>query len=440
MIGTVVRIGWLNLKRDRVAQALTFLLPIVFFSIFALVFGGGSRSTVSRVRVALVDEDGSDLSRRIAAAMERESGLRVRRAAPPPGAPAGAPEVPVTRARAEEMVRSGELPVAVILPRGFRVSWEPGAGRPEVEILSDASDPIAAQVVAGLLQKTVMIAAPDAMMADGLKLFEQNGGPFTPEQRRAVDAWLPHLRESAGGDPDAEPGGEGVAGEGGADGQLAEGLVSVRVTDVMTRKGGKSRPIIAFYAAGIGVMFLLFSCSGAGGMLLEEVESGTLERLLGSRLGMGRLLLGKWLFLGMMGFLQIAVMFVWAMLVFGLDLLSHLAGFAVMTGVTAAAAGAFGLVLAALSRSRAQLSGISTIVILSMSAVGGSMFPRFLMSETMQQAGLVTFNAWALDGYVKVFWRDAAPIDLWPQVLVLASLTGLFLGCARLLARRWESL
>ena len=60
------------------------------------------------------------------------------------------------------------------------------------------------------------------------------------------------------------------------------------------------------------------------------------------------------------------------------------------------------------AQSRAQLSGFSTILILTMSALGGSMFPRFLMSETMQRVGLVTFNAWALDGYLKVFWRDAA--------------------------------
>ena len=37
---------------------------------------------------------------------------------------------------------------------------------------------------------------------------------------------------------------------------------------------------------------------------------------------------------------------------------------------------------------RAQLSGFSTILILTMSALGGSMFPRFLMSETMQKIGL----------------------------------------------------
>ena len=38
-----MRIAWTNLKRDRVAQAMTFLLPIIFFSIFATVFGNQGR-------------------------------------------------------------------------------------------------------------------------------------------------------------------------------------------------------------------------------------------------------------------------------------------------------------------------------------------------------------------------------------------------------------
>jgi ABC-2 type transport system permease protein len=56
----------------------------------------------------------------------------------------------------------------------------------------------------------------------------------------------------------------------------------------------------------------------------------------------------------------------------------------------------------------------------------------------MQKVGLVTFNAWALDGYLKVFWRNAPVWQLWPQLSVLAVLTSVFLGVARLLARRWE--
>jgi ABC-2 type transport system permease protein len=95
-------------------------------------------------------------------------------------------------------------------------------------------------------------------------------------------------------------------------------------------------------------------------------------------------------------------------------------------------------VLAALARSRAQLSGFSTILILTMSALGGSMFPRFLMTETMQKIGLFTFNGWALDGYLKVFWRNASVFELWPQVLVLTALGAVFMVIARTLARRWE--
>ena len=57
----------------------------------------------------------------------------------------------------------------------------------------------------------------------------------------------------------------------------------------------------------------------------------------------------------------------------------------------------------------------------------------------MQKVGLLTFNAWALDGYLKVFWRNAPVWQLWPQLSVLVVLTSVFLGLARLLARRWET-
>jgi len=145
------------------------------------------------------------------------------------------------------------------------------------------------------------------------------------------------------------------------------------------------------------------------------------------------------LILVLVGCAQLSVMFLWGALVFGLPLFSHVPGFVVMTVVTAAAAAALALMLATIASSRGQLSGFSTILILTMSALGGSMFPRFLMSETMQKIGLVTFNAWALDGYLKVFWRNAPIWQLWPQVAVLGCLALVFLAGARTIARRWET-
>jgi ABC-2 type transport system permease protein len=105
---------------------------------------------------------------------------------------------------------------------------------------------------------------------------------------------------------------------------------------------------------------------------------------------------------------------------------------------TAFAVGAFGMLLASVCRTRAQLGALSTLVILIMSSIGGSMFPRFLMPEAVQKAGLVTINAWAIDGFTKVFWRDEPLSHLWPQVLVLLVVGVVLFAIARTLARRWE--
>jgi ABC-type multidrug transport system permease subunit len=419
---TLIRIGLTNIRRDRVAQALTFVLPIVFFSIFATVFGGRAGGT-PRIHIAVVDEDHSDFSQRITAGLAREPGLQVQVTAG--GKSTG---VPLARAAAEDLVKGGDLPVAVVIPAGTGASFASrgfGGGGQAIQLLADVSDPIAPQMVFGLLQKVTMTAAPDLLMAGGLQQFERNAGQLTPQQRAAVDAWLPRLRQEA-----ATPGAAG--------GSTAMGI-GVETVDVMRTTSDRAS-LVSFYAAGIGVMFLLFSMvSGAGGTLLEEVESGTLERLLSTNIGMTGLLAGKWMLLTLIGFCQITVMFLWARLAFQLPLFSHLPGFVAMTAITAAAAAALGLVLATLAQSRGQLSGFSTILILTMSALGGSMFPRFLMSEGMQKVGLLTFNAWALDGYLKVFWRNAPLWQLWPQVGVLLGLTLVFLGLARVLARRWET-
>ena len=424
-MGTLMRIAWTNLRRDRVAQAMTFLLPIIFFSIFATVFGGRGDAPTPRISVAVVDEDRSALSQRMVAALGAESALRVRTAADADKANA-APAL--DRASAERLVKNGDVPVAIVIPSGFGAAFEQrgfSGGGPEITLLADPSDPIAPNMVGGLLQKVTMTAAPDLLMQGGIRQFETHAGALTPGQRAAVDQWLPTLQNRAGA--------------GGTGSSSAPMGVGVRVVDVM-RNDNQRGSLVSFYAAGIGVMFLLFSMVGAAGsVLLDEVESGTLERLLCTNIGMTGVLVGKWVFMVLIGFAQLTVMFLWGRIAFGLPLFSHVPGFAVMTICTAAAAAALAITLATIARSRAQLSGFSTILILTMSALGGSMFPRFLMSETMQKFGLLTFNAWALDGYLKVFWRNAAVWELWPQVAVLIGLTMVFLLIARTLARRWEA-
>ncbi len=450
MILTLLRIDWLNLRRDYVALGLTFVLPIIFFSIFALIFGGmggssSGSSAASATKIIFVDLDQSDVSARLAMALDSQPALRVL-SSPKPTEAEPEPS-PYTREEALRLIRLGRCPAAVIIPSGFAQTFGNfmGGGL-AVEVIHDPSNPIVLHTVSGLLQAAAMSAAPDILMEMGMEQFDAAGGSLTAKQRELIQTIKPMLRGLGGHSPDASKDAAAPSSPG------ISGLITVKATDAGAREDdpdSKPRSIVAYYAAGIGVMFLLFSmANGAGGSLLEEEERGTLERLLTSRVSMRLLLLGHWLFFALIGVAQLSLMFVWAAVVFDLDLWSaqHLLGFAAMTVATAGAASAFGLVLATLCKSRAQLGGTSTIVILIMSALGGSMVPRFVMPEFMNTTALFTFNGWALDGYLKIFWYEdpdaslgGALANLLPQVGMLVAMAAGFLGVARLLAKRWEA-
>jgi ABC-2 type transport system permease protein len=418
MIGPIVRISWLALVRDRYALVLSFLVPIAFFSILALVFGGLGRETMAPIRVAVVDDDGTAESGLLVKALRSESGLHVELLPRDATAPA--------REAASGIVRRGDAPVAIVVPEGFgkHLARFP-AETLTVELFSDrTADPVAHHVVGGLLQRALVLAAPDRLVHGVADWLEDESGALTPAQRRLVDDVA-----------------KSVAGPGPGAGGTVASPFRVAVTDVQGVLGREGRDVVSYYAAAIGVMFLLFTMTTAMRGLIAEEETGTLERLLSTDLTMGRLLLARWLFATALGCVQLAVMFAWGWAIFGLDLFGHghLRGAVVMTVAAAAAAATFGLVLGATCRTQAQLQGLATVVILLMSALGGSMVPRYLMPEGMQRLGLVTFNAWAVKGYEKVFWRDAPLTELWPEVSMLAAMTFLGLVIARRLARRWES-
>ncbi len=383
MIWTIFRIGWLHLKRDRVALLLTFALPIVFFSIFAVVFSDLDTDHLEALEAVLVLEDEGTTGERFAALLEQEPALLTHRLETGDGR--------ALREIAAEQVQERLVDVGIVVPSGFadRLS-DSSSEAPAVQVLADSSNPLAGELASGILNAvTVRLTFEELGMID-----EASGG-------EALDSPF-----------------------------------SFETIDVVGDDEDKSA--VAFLSAGIGVMFLLFAVSGRSGILIDEKESGVLRRVLASKLSLGQLLLGHWLFLAALGFLQVTVMFVWGWAAFGLDLWTakHLTGFVIMTAVSAAAAAAFGLFLASLCRTRIQLAGVSAVVILVMSALGGSMFPRYLMPEGLKKLGLLTFNAWALDGYQKVFWYETGLADLKPQVLVLVAVTLVFLLATRMLASR----
>lgn len=426
MILAIARTALMNIRRDRPALLLSFVVPVVFFTLFASIFGGSSRRAgTPKVPLAVVDEDQTDVSKRFVTALQAEPSFIVQLS---PDNDSKQQSAFYDAQTAEAAVRDGKISVALIIRHGFGaapISFGSSSGPANLELLSDTSDPIAPQIVRGMLQKVVMTSMPEVMAERGAHEMERWSGGLTSQQRAKIQQSIDWLKQHGGG-----------ADSNHASSPPSEGLVRLEVRDILGHN--KQNPMIAYYAAGIGVMFLLFTASGAGGAILDENDSGTLDRVLASRVSMPALLLGKLLFLAALGFTQLIVMFVWGALVFKLDLWHHLAGFVIMAVPTAITASTFGLMLGAACRTRAQLGAFSTLIVLVISAIGGSMFPRFIMPESLQKFGLIAFNTWAIEGFTKVFWREAPLPSLWPQVSVLLGFAVVFFLVCRRLARRWE--
>lgn len=457
MIWSVFKLSlrqWINRPWE---VALAFLLPIVFFTIFALIFARGIQSQTSEpLSIAAIDDIQDEFSTELLKALLSRTDFSFVDLADS--------ENPLQRAR--ELIRLGDLKACLVIKKTLTVdgSQALGANAGTIEVLTDYSDQLAAGYVESATRETLMrlslpessgaqsgfshtsenvgsaIEDPDDVGAFAVHQVEGNEVSLAPATRNSNSS-----KASTGDEVQHRISDVGVF-EGTPEMHKHEWKTSSReavprlaITMVDILGDEKANPLISMYAAGIAVMFLLFNATSGSGVLIDERSNQTLDRLLSSHLTMDELLLGKWFFMTTLGASQVAVMFLWASVAFSLNLTEHIDGFFMMTIATSLAASGFGLFMATLCKTRAQLSGFSTVVVLTMSALGGSMVPRYLMSDSLKNLGLFTFNAWAIDGFDKVFWRELPVAALAPQLAVL-SLSGVFfLSIARLLAIRWEN-
>jgi len=169
---------------------------------------------------------------------------------------------------------------------------------------------------------------------------------------------------------------------------------------------------IVHVVAGTSVMMLLFSVAGIGGSLIDEKQEGMLKKLLCSPLPTNHILYGKMVFANIISIAQLIIMFVYVWLAFGLNIMHHLPSLAIMILAIAYACSSFGIVLASFAKSRQQVQGFSTLIVLVMSAIGGSMIPIFIMPEIMQKIAVVSVNYWGIQGIYDIFMESLPITDL----------------------------
>lgn len=395
MIATVAKVMWLALWRDRGALVLAFVLPPFLFMVFAEVFSGASDSDLE-MRVAVLDSAGTPLTGRIKAAFEDLDGI-----------------APVTHeldwsqldaSGLELLVRQGQADAAIWLRA------EPDGdldAEPPLVVIGDASRALAAAIVTGRLQRLLQSEFPALGAERAAALIDALAGPYSQQQREDLDLALEELRAGSL-EQDIE------------EGTSPDGLVALQLLG-----GGREVDAgVSYYAGAVAIMFLLFAAMQGAISLIDERNSGIVDRLMAGAGGYTVVVIGKGLFLMLQGLVQISLIFAVAWWLFGIDWLGNFGPWLVTAVLAAAVAAWLGLLLASLCRTRQQAQTASAFVVLILSAVGGSMMPRFLMPAWLRDIGWLTPNAWVIESWHGLFWRGDGPAELalgWGVLLVVAA-------------------
>ena len=409
---------------DRRSVIVSFVVPIAIASFFGAIFSGsGGDREPAKIAIAMIDLDGSAISRGIVDGARGDRNLRV--STPP-------------QAEARESVRGGKLAAAVVIPKGFGeaagYAFFGGGEKPQLDIMFDPSRSIEQAMIRGVMTQHVMESVSREM--------------FGGQQGRAmIDKPLPQTQQS--GLPDADRR------------ALADMLLSLQKFYDRTSAGspGRTRPAgitmpytvheeaitadaVAYngYAhsfGGMAIQFLLFAMANMGVEMLLERQRGLWKRLRSAPVSRGTLLAGKVASGAIESLMILIVCFAFAMVVFKVRIQGSVAGFLAVSIACALMASTFGVLVAALGNTPATARGVTTLAVLMMVMLGGAWVPTFVFPAWLQQLTLVVPARWAVDGLDAMTWRGIGIAGALMPTLVLIVFAVAF-GSIAMMRFRWE--
>jgi ABC-2 type transport system permease protein len=363
---------------DQRTVILTFLLPLILISLFAFAYGGiGEFDGRSEpVRLLITDLDQTVSSQEIISSIDSLKDIRT---------------VISNSVKAEELVINGNYACALIIYKGFQDSLVAGNASP-LEMVYDRSREMEIAALQQNLISTLMASTGKIVVKKRIENYLKSQFPYI--DKNITD----NIARNATDNNDNTP--------------------VIKWTSVVGEKNDTKLGLIQA-VAGTAILMLLFSVAGVGTSILEEKENGTINRLLYSPLKGSTILYSKMLFAFFISILQLTTMFIFAWLVLNMDLSVNIPGLILMITATSFAVSSLGIFLAAVSKTRQQAQNLSTIIILVMSAIGGSMIPLFIMPAILQKIALLSVNYWGIQGFYDLFWRVLPLKEILPKILIL---------------------
>ena len=401
MLRQILAITWKDLKilfKDTGGMATLFLMPLMFIIVMSIVqqgmFDPGDSGQPRRLPV--VNLDSGDSAAEIIAQLDNIDGIAVETTWE---------GEPLTRKQAESLVSDGERAVAVVFPANFSASVEErlddAGARATIELITDPA--ISTQFIApiqgmvlGVAERVAETSLAPARLEAGLAdaLSQLPGGAQIPLDQLTIAVDETNVV------------------------QLKQVAPPEMHIEVFPNSYQQNVPGYTVF----GVFFIIATMAES---ILREKQEGTFRRLLAAPLPKPVLLAGKLLPYYLVNLIQIAVMFGVACLLFGMALGQPVALLAVSLALAAAATG-MGVLVATFGKTQAQISGLASLLTLTMSAIAGCMVPSFVMPDFVQTLAHFTPHGWAMQGYLDVLVRGYGLAGVGPEVAALLGFAAAF--------------
>jgi ABC-2 type transport system permease protein len=413
---------------DRRAVIMSFAAPIAIATFFGYIFGGvTSDRPPSKIEVAIVNQDDSDIARKVVAAMAADSSLEVKNRA---------------LEEARESVRGGKTTVAVVVPPGFadqatRALFR-GGEKPGIQLLYDPSHATEVQVVRGvLMQHGMEVISREAMsgpssqrlLDESLRDINQAKGMNAADQ-----ATLRRMIEGVGAWNQRQAANPATAG-------MGVGGFSIPYTmsqEAVTARKGVQYNSMAHSFAGMCVQFILFMGIDAGMVVLYQRRSGLWKRMQAAPISRFTVIGSRATSAAIVAMLIMLAVFGFARVVFGVRIEGSFAGFLGVCVAFAIMTSTFGLLVAVFGKTPEATRGIAILVTLILVMLGGSWVPAFIFPQWLQRVSFAVPTRWAVDGLDGMIWRGSGLDAAVGPIVALLAFAAVF-GALAVWRFRWET-
>lgn len=410
MLNQILALAWKDLKiffKDPGAVALIFLQPFMFIVVMSYALGGLFEPGGDQIQLMAVNQDRGTQAAAILRQLDDMEGFQVEMTWEGQA---------LTREMAEKLIVEEKRNLALVFPPDFTEVLEQDLSAAErhttkvLVIVDPATSSQFVEPILGTLQGLIERGTYTAMMPKELDYILERLAPQTPAEQR--ERFKAQAQEAMSG---------GLLGGG-------EPVVTVERTTPAGMQVEKYPDTFQQNVPGYTIYGIFWIVSLLAGSVLEEKRQGTFRRLLVAPMNRAVMLAGKLVPYYIINLIQLAIMLGASSLLFGMSLGYSPAGLVVVSLAAAATATGLGVLVSTLARTEAQVGGLTVLLLLTLSALGGCFVPRFIMPEWLRTIGLVTPHAWALDAYQDLLVRGYGLLQVLPKVGALAAFAGAFFG------------